>query len=249
MFRTTLRAAAATAAAACVVAATLTGPMGGTAHAEDLPRTEILPDFGTVVPMKDAAVIRVNKWGYRYKAGQQDSRLTITFVDGKLRYADTGTKELRRIPDTCVRKKVSKGIAAVCTIPRRFSEGRMFLEVWPRLGDDHVDGSSLPAKFRMWVLADAGLDVVRTGAGDDFVNGAQDRDRVWGGAGDDWLRTGIGNDTVYGQNGDDRIVSQDGADTVDTGAGTDRAECGTGRDSAIIDGADFRKDCESVTRR
>ena len=28
-----------------------------------------------------------------------------------------------------------------------------------------------------------------------------------------------------------------------------RAECGTGRDSATIDGADFRKDCESVSRR
>ena len=145
------------AAAACAVAATLTGLTGGAAHAEDLPRTEILPDFGTVVPMKDAAVIRVNKWGYRYKAGQQDSRLTIRLVDGKLRYADTGTKELRRIPDTCVRQEgLDVGIAALCTIPPRFAEGRMFLEVWPRLGDDHVDGSSLPAKFRMWVLADAG---------------------------------------------------------------------------------------------
>ena len=247
MFRTTLRCAAA--ATACAAAATLTGLTGGVAQAEDLPRTEILPDFGTVVPMKDAAVIRTNKWGYRYKAGQQDSRLTITFVDGKLRYADTGTKELRRIPDTCVRQNVSVGIAALCTIPPRFAEGRMFLEVWPRLGDDHVDGSSLPAKFRMWVLADAGFDVVQTGAGDDFVNGAQDNDRVWGGAGNDWLRTGIGNDTVFGQDGNDRIVSQDGADTLDTGAGKDRAECGTGRDGATIDAEDFSKDCESVSRR
>lgn len=247
MFRTTFRCAVA--AVVCAGATTITGLTAGTAHAEDLPRTELLADYGPVVAMKDQAVIVKNKWGYRYKAGQQDSRLTIRLVDGKLRYADTGTKQLRRIPDTCVRQKARVGIAALCKIPPRFAEGRMFLEVWPRLGNDYVDGSSLPAKFRMWVLADAGFDVVRTGAGDDFVNGAQDRDRVWGGAGNDWLRSGIGNDLVYGQDGNDRIVSQDGADTVYTGGGKDRAECGTGRDRAVVDGTDFRKDCESVTRR
>jgi Ca2+-binding RTX toxin-like protein len=100
----------------------------------------------------------------------------------------------------------------------------MFLEVWPRLGHDFVDGSTLPATLRLWVLADAGNDTVYGGAGDDFVNGAHDTDRVWGGAGNDWVRGGSGNDRLYGGTGNDRLLGQDGADVVRGGAGVDRVE-------------------------
>ena len=193
-----------------------------TPSAQALPPTELVGNSGAVVPLKNAAMIDRTANGYRYRAGQQNSHLTITKVGGKLLYRDTGTRELRGIPRSCSRRSVPTGIAALCTIPAAFDAGnRMFVEVWPRLGNDFVDGSTLPASLRLWVLADAGNDTVLGGAGDDFVNGAQNTDRVWGGAGNDWIRGGIGNDRLYGGAGNDRLLGQDGADLVRGGAGTD----------------------------
>jgi len=248
--------------AACAAATALP------AVAQALPPTELLGNGPKPIPLKNAAMITMEDTGYRYRAGQQNSHLTITLVDGGLLYVDTGTRELRQIPGTCTRRSVDRGIAAFCTIPDRFDEDRkMFLEVWPRLGDDYVDGSSLPSRFRLWVLADAGNDRVYTGAGDDFVNGAQDNDRVWGGAGDDWIRTGIGNDELWGDEGNDKLVGTDGADALHGGSGNDRVgggsggdrlwgdlgqdvvACGSGADDAFLDGADRANGCETTTRQ
>ena len=196
-----------------------------TPSAQALPPTELLGTGGPVIPLKNAAMIDRTPDGYRYRAGQQNSHLTITKVDGKLLYRDTGTRELRGIPGSCGRRSVPTGIAALCTIPAEFNaRNKMFLEVWPRLGNDFVNGSTLPASMRLWVLADAGNDTVLGGAGDDFVNGAHDTDRVWGGPGNDWIRGGSGNDRLYGGPGNDRLLGQDGADIVRGGAGTDRVE-------------------------
>jgi len=217
--------------------------------AQALPTTELLGKHGPVVPLKNAAMLTQSKWGYRYYAGQQDSRLTVRMVDRKLLYVDAGTKELRKIPKTCERKSVKRGVAALCKVPARWHGGKaMFLEIWPRLGDDFVDTSALPARFRSWVLADAGRDVVRTGAGNDFVNGAQDADRVSGGSGNDWLRTGLGNDEIYGGAGNDKLVGVDGSDRIHAGAGSDFVGCGNGRDRAMVDRADRSWKCESVAR-
>jgi hypothetical protein len=215
-----------------------------TSVAQALPPTELIGGGGPVIPLKNAAMITKTADGYRYQAGQQDSRLTITKVGNSLRYVDTGTRELREIPGSCVRESVPTGIAALCRIPARFDgENLMFLEVWPRLGDDFVDGSTLPALFRMWVLADAGNDVVRGGAGDDFVNGAQDTDKAWGGAGDDWIRGGIGNDRLRGEDGNDRLVGQDGGDRLRGGEGDDRVEGGAGRDALWADAGQDLVNC------
>ena len=43
--------------------------------------------------------------------------------------------------------------------------------MWPRLGDDRVDASTLPDSVAMTVLGDAGDDVVLFGGGPDFFNG------------------------------------------------------------------------------
>ena len=94
----------------------------------------------------------------------------------------------------------------MCSVPPRFRGKRMFVQVWPRLGHDYVDGRTLSRHFRLWVLADAGNDVVYGGAGADFVNGAKGNDRVWGGAGHDWLRGGPGADKLHGGPGKDRIA-------------------------------------------
>lgn len=255
MLRRALRSSLALAASAvCVASAALMpsvaqagSPEVGAAtvsHRQDLPPTEILY-FG-VVPLKNAAVIKWSKWGYRYKAGQQDSHLTITFENNRLRYVDTGTRELRSIPDSCSRISVPRGIGASCRVPARYTSANpIFLEVWPRLGDDVVDGSTLSDRFRLWTLADAGFDVVYGGDGDDFVNGAQDNDKAWGGAGRDWLRTGIGNDQIWGDAGNDNLVSLDGHDRVHGGDGDDEVYGGTGDDELWGDAGADRLSCSS----
>jgi hypothetical protein len=221
-----------------------------------------------VVPLKGAAMIHRTKKGYRYTAGQQDSHLVLTRVPGGLRFRDAGTNELRSYPGGCQKQRVRDGIAAVCKVPARVTARRpLTVKIVPRLGDDFVDSSRLSASFGLHVLADAGRDVIRAGAGDDFINGAQDADRVWGGAGNDWIRTGLGNDALWGGPGRDRLVGVDGLDTIHGGKGNDRVGggpgndglygnaggdhllCGTGRDDALADQADtVARDCESVKR-
>jgi hypothetical protein len=152
------------------------------------------------------ALIRLSKFGFVYIAGKHDTHLTITFNESTntLRYRDTRTLRVNQLPKSCDRKRAKRGIAVVCHVPARFQD-HMFVQVWPRLGHDYVDGRTLPHRFRLWVLADAGRDVVHGGAGNDFVNGAKDNDRVFGGPGNDFIRTGPGNDFVRGGPGRDRV--------------------------------------------
>ncbi len=227
-------------AVVCVAAtaATLTLTTPAAARGGNLPPTELLGEHGPPVPLKNQAQISVSKWGIRYEAGQQSSHLTITEVGSKVRYVDTGTQRWRKLPRNCVRQSVPRGVAALCSIPPRFAGKQVFLEVWPRLGNDNINASAISARYRVWVLADAGRDTVVTGAGADFVNGAQNRDRVQGGAGNDWLRTGKSNDTVSGGDGADKIVGADGNDRMTGGLGADRLYGAGGRDVAYRDGAD-----------
>jgi Ca2+-binding RTX toxin-like protein len=165
------------------------------------------PGDAKVHSINGSAVIRMSRFGYVYIAGRQSSHLRVTFVEktNSLRYRDTRTPRLLNMPKRCHREQVKKGISAVCTIPKRFHHRWMFVQVWPRLGNDYVDGRTLPRKFRLWVLADAGRDVVYGGAGNDFVNGAKDNDRLYGGQGRDFLRGGPGNNLVRGGAGRDRV--------------------------------------------
>ena len=263
MFRRPARLALALAAGAALTA------VPAAAHA--LPITEI-NDGRTVDPLVDASRILVHKTGYVYEAGKQNSHLTVRIVkknghDGVL-YTDTGTKELRSYPKKkCRPQSVSKGVSIWCRVPARFTQSNpMFLEIWPRLGDDYVDGSSLPSMYRLWMLADKGNDTMIGGAGADFFNGAQDNDKVWGNGGNDWLRTGIGTDDIYGGDGNDKLVGADNADHIHGGAGNDgvygaggndtlwgdsgqdNVVCSTGSDSAYVDSSDHTNACESVSR-
>lgn len=235
--------------------------------AQALPPTELMGDRGPVIPLKDGAMLTRSDWGYRYRAGQQDSNLTVTYDDGRLLYVDTGTKELRKLAGSCRRVDVDRGIAASCKIPDKFSgDKKMFLEIWPRLGDDTVDAHTLGSKFRLWALMDDGKDTVYAGAGDDFVNGAMGVDKIVGGTGDDWLRAGTENDDVWGGDGNDKIVGGDQADAIHGGSGNDWLgggngndsiwaeigrdvlSCGSGGDGAHGDGDDRFSACESVSR-
>ena len=230
----------------------------------------ILKGQFTFIPLKNQAMVSRSKSGYIYRAGQQDSRLTVTRTERGLRFHDAGTRRWHSLAKPCRKARARVGVAAVCTVPRWASKrNAMLLQVWPRLGDDFVDTSDLGRHVDVTVLGDAGHDVALLGDGDDFFNGAFGRDRARGGGGSDWLRAGdavdvlrggrghdrvvgvAGNDFVSGGRGSDRIEGGAGHDRVNAGRGRDRISCGGGRDRAAVAGRD-RNDrisgCERLRR-
>lgn len=254
------------AAVPAVLAATTQVASAAVVYGPAAPYTTILNGQFTFVSLPGAALIDTTPYGYVYKAGKQDSHLVVTQVEGGLRFHDSGTSTFKSLPASCTREAVPDGVAAVCGVPAGVSSGNhMLVEIWPRLGDDYVDASSLSAVVDVTVLADAGADVVRTGAGNDFVNGAFGDDWVSSGAGNDWVRTGDGNDTLRGDDGDDKLVGSGGGDTMYGGSGDDvtyggggsdalwaetgqdLASCGTGPDRAYVDGSDRTRSCESLS--
>lgn len=191
------------------------------------------------LPMKDAARVYKTDCGYRVRSGQQDSHMVITQVGNKLRFVDRNTKRIDLLPAACNRIKGVRGIGFECPIGSGYSvNNRMLVEIWPRLGDDFVDGSSLSAEFSLTVLGDAGNDTALMGAGPDFFNGAFDRDRVVAGAGNDWIRSGDGHDVVKSGPGADFVTAGEGDDLVEGGDGADQLYCGPGRDTVSRDGSD-----------
>jgi serralysin len=227
--------------------------------------TELMGQY-RFIPLKDVAMLTRSEHGYLFRTGQQDSHLVITRVNRGIRLVDTGTRSFKRLAPACRRTKVRRGIAAVCPVPRGVTTARpLLVEVWPRLGNDFTDGSSLPATIALAVLGDEGRDVTHLGAGPDFFNGHSGRDPVTGGAGKDWIRAGLGNDTfrggpgddelvgmqghdtMYGMRGNDRLVGMDGNDRLRGNAGADVVQCGAGRDNARVDQDDsILRGCESV---
>ena len=179
------------------------------ASADRLPPLMLGPGAAGVSDMGGKAIIRYSKFGPVYISGKHNQHLTVTYVESKqsIRFRDTKTGTFKSLPDRCTREKVKKGLSAVCKIPPRFRSGKMFIQVWPRLGTDYTSGKTLPSKFRLWVLTDAGNDVVYGGHGADFVNGAKGNDHVWGGPGNDWLRGGPGADHIVGGAGKDRVAT------------------------------------------
>ena len=224
--------------------------------------------IGGVVPLKDEAIINRTPNGWLFRAGQQNSNLTVSTVPGahheRLQFVDTGTKSWKWLPRHCHAIAVGQGVGATCRIDSRFTVAEpMLVEIWPRLGDDVIDTSALSARFDVSVLGDRGREVVRLGAGNNFVNGAQDADRVYGGPGRDWIRTGLDNDYIEGGGGDDYLVGVDGNDTVYGGQGNDQVfgsngnddlyagdgrnvvSCGSGADTATFTSADRSSGCEN----
>lgn len=227
--------------------------------------TELMGESGYVIPLKNKAMLIRTPLGYNYRSGQQNGHLVVTLVDGELRFADRGTAKLIELPGACRRTTVKVGIAAACNVPSTITELLpLLVEVWPRLGDDYTDGSTLPATIALAVLADEGNDTALLGAGPDFFNGHKGHDYVSGGAGNDWIRAGLGDDTVYGGSGGDQIIGMEGDDVLRGGEGDDRLGgmenddrlyggagadvllCGDGADTAAADLADKFWDCESV---
>lgn len=223
--------------------------------------------INTVIPLKNQAIINRTKYGYLFRGGQQHNNLTVTKTRARLRFHDTGTASWKWLPKPCTRLAVARGVAASCRIPAHATRSRpMLLEVWPRLGNDVVDTTALPALVDVSFLGDKGDDVARFGAGDDFFNGAQDDDRAYGGGGRDWIRTGLGddyldggpggdilvgvhgNDVIHGGPGNDRLDGNDGADKIFAAGGKDFVVCGNGVDKATVGADDRAIGCETIFR-
>ncbi len=229
------------------------------------PPFELYGQFKMPKTVKDEAQLTRTKWGYRFVAGARDNKLTVTPVGDKVRFHDRVLSGWTNVPDACDRVAVDRGRAVVCKVPDKLDD-EMFLEIWPRLGSDTIDTSALPSKFRTWALTDAGKDVVRTGAGRDFVNTANDPDRASGGAGDDWIRLGRSGNTGWAGDGNDKIVGGSNGDHLHGGAGNDtlgglsgndvlRGNAGadllagkTGRDVGYREGSDTLRNVEVVRR-
>ena len=172
-----------------------------------LPTTALMGQFGAPIPLGGMAMVDWTRWGLRYRAGEQDTNLTITYTDDAvIHLRDTGTGAIRSLGEGCTSVAVDVGIGIQCRIPEAFAATKMYLELWPRLGNDTVDARSMPSKFDVWFLADGGNDVFYGGDGDDFFNGAFQHDVAYGGAGNDWLRGGPESDRLDGGTGTDKVV-------------------------------------------
>ena len=280
--QSTRRAAAALAVAAVVVTALAAGasstlgvPAAAHSHTDARPAgppydfTRALIDGRQVgKPLTGVAIIDRTPHGYVFRAGSQNNRLTVTQVPGGLRFVDPGTPEFRGLASECREVRVRRGVAAVCTIPDGITEEQpLMIEVWPRIGDDYLNTSTLPATFVATMLGDLGRDVaifgpgsdffnghtandlVRGGGGDDWIRGGDDNDLIFGGSGNDWIVGMNGDDVIRGGSGDDHLAGLDGDDRLIGGPGRDRAACGPGIDIAWIAVSALARDCESVQIR
>jgi hypothetical protein len=196
-----------------------------------------------------ASLKRTSEGGYYYGSWGQDNRITVTLVEGGLRFRDPRPVRWEDMARGCHRQQVQRGVAAICRVPGDVNPGHpMTIELELRLGDDYVDTTTLGAEFQMKVLADQGSEEIHLGAGDDWVNGFLHRDRVWGGDGDDFIRGGEGPDVLYGEGGRDELVGLEGDDTLYGGDGNDAIKCGDGNDAAEPDDSDsIVVGCEHTT--
>ena len=94
------------------------------------------------------------------------------------------------------------------------------------------------------ITGNAAANLISTGAGNDFADGAagNDRmsggdgiDRMSGGLGNDIVDGGTGNDTLSGGTGNDRINGGDGLDVLTGGNGIDLINGGLGSDIFVYD--------------
>lgn len=176
------------------------------AHADTPPKV-LWDGDANVSNVGDRAIVRWSKYGFVWISGKSGSHLTVTYKadTNTLIYHDTKLSGFKELNWRCKRVPTSRGIKAACKLPAAKSTGTVFVQIWPRLGDDYANTSALPKRFRGWFLADAGRDTFIGGPGADFVNGAKGGDLVYGNAGNDWLRGGPSWDRLYGGAGADRI--------------------------------------------
>ena len=81
------------------------------------------------------------------------------------------------------------------------------------------DGSEIETDY----FRNIEIFVITAGSGNDFLDGGDGKDTLYGGAGTDYLFSYDGDDKLYGGDGDDYLLGYDGDDILDGGDGTDTA--------------------------
>lgn len=105
--------------------------------------------------------------------------------------------------------------------------------------DTSINGTAIAQVYPSVYLGDLIHFILDGGAGDDYVEGANNadilsggsgNDKIWGLGGDDTIDGGDGHDHIYGGDGNDIIDGGDGGDTVYGGDGCDDITGGLGDD-------------------
>ena len=118
--------------------------------------------IGGVVPLKDEALLNRTKQGYIYRAGQQNSDITITQVDGRRHLRRQGHPVVEVDGAGMHRIDVPRVCGASCVVAPKFTEAApMLVEVWPRLGDD----TSTPPRCRHSSTSRSSATAVTTPSG------------------------------------------------------------------------------------
>jgi Ca2+-binding RTX toxin-like protein len=112
------------------------------------------------------------------------------------------------------------------TIARGVTVRAKGIEVSAGAGNDSVEFSRATAG--VVIRLGRGRDGAAGGAGDDFIDGEGDHDRIAGGGGDDVLVGRAGNDALGGDAGRDALFGGPGDDALNGGAGTDFLAPGPG---------------------
>lgn len=90
------------------------------------------------------------------------------------------------------------------------------------------------------VEGNTGNDTIHGENGNDLLAGGLDNDLVHGGAGSDKVWDGSGDDTLDGGSGNDTLEGNEGADVLMSGSGQDRLHGGNGDDTYMISAPEGR---------
>jgi Ca2+-binding RTX toxin-like protein len=85
----------------------------------------------------------------------------------------------------------------------------------------NLDNKWNDGESREWDNVSSDFEVLKGGAGDDYLRGSIAANVLWGYAGNDTLDGNSGNDKLYGGDDNDTLIGGAGADTCSGGAGND----------------------------
>jgi len=80
------------------------------------------------------------------------------------------------------------------------------------------------------LIGDNDDNQLRSGEGNDLLDGRDGNDMLWGGSGADSLRGGSGNDQLWGEDGNDELLGGDGNDSIQGNPGDDHLNGEIGED-------------------
>ncbi len=101
-------------------------------------------------------------------------------------------------------------------------------------GEGYADNIIKGGAGNDYIEGGFGNDFIDGGEGDDIIYGLDGNDTIYGGPGNDFIDGGAGDDIIYGGEGDDKLFGGEGDDTIYGGEGNNLIVGGKGNDR--IDG-------------